>query len=200
MPLLPNTADELAVWSGGLWHRYRVSDPDRPRPKAVFPGTFDPLHEGHRQIAQLGAEILAVPIDFEISLANVDKQPMDPDEVFRRLAQFAAGQTVWITRAPTFVEKSRLFPNAAFLTGADTIVRIADTRYYGDCEAARDEAIDEITRRGCRFVVFGRCLQGPFLSLSDLPLPPSLSRLCTEVPERRFRVDVSSTELRNGRR
>ena len=196
MSLLPTTANELAVCNGGVWHRYRLGDANRPCPRAVLPGAFNPLHEGHQQIEQLGAEILAMPIDFEISMTNVDKQPLDPNEVVRRVKQFAAAQAVWITRAPTFVEKSRLFPNAVFLTGADTIVRIANARYYDDSEAARNEAIDEMASHGCRFLVFGRRAGGRFSLQSDLDLPPALSRLCSEVPEKRFRVDVSSTELR----
>jgi hypothetical protein len=196
MTLLPTNANELAVRTGGNWSRYRYDDADRPWPKAVFPGAFNPLHEGHRRIAQVGAEILALPIDVELSITNVDKQPLGPDEVVRRVEQFTAGQTVWITRAPTFVEKARLFPRSVFLTGADTIARIADARYYDDCETSRDRAIDEITRQGCRFLILGRCLDGRFRTLSDIRLPPSLSHLCTEVPEDRFRVDVSSTDLR----
>ncbi|MBC8873077.1 MAG: hypothetical protein H8E44_26895 [Planctomycetes bacterium] len=196
MSFLPTTANELAVRTVGVWYRYHPDDANRPRPKAVLPGAFNPLHKGHRQIAQLGAEILAVPVDFEISMTNVDKQPLDPDEVARRVEQFAVADSVWITRAPTFLEKSRLFPNAFFLTGADTIVRIADARYYDGSEAARNEAIDEITKHDCRFLVFGRRVDGRFSSLSDLDLPSALTRLCTEVPEKRFRVDVSSTQLR----
>ena len=197
MMLLPTDANELVVRNGGVWSRYGSGDADRPLPQAVFPGAFNPLHMGHQEIAQIGVEMLAVPIHFELSITNVDKQPLDRDEVVRRVEQFAAAETVWITRAPTFVEKSRLFPGTVFLTGADTIARIADARYYDNCDASRDRAIDEITRQGCRFLVLGRQVDGRFCTLSDIELPPSLSHLCTEVPEERFRVDVSSTELRD---
>jgi len=196
MTLLPTDTSELIICANGIWHRYRSDDADRPRPKAVYPGAFNPLHEGHRRIAQIGVEILTVPVHFEVSITNVDKLPLDPDDVVRRVAQFGAEQTVWITRAPTFVKKSRLFPTAVFLTGADTIARIGDARYYDKCDGSRDGAIDEIARQGCRFLVFGRQIDNRFCTLSDLELPSSLSQLCTEIPEERFRVDVSSTDLR----
>ncbi len=197
---LPTNASELSVRTRGVWMCYRSEDEDRPLPKAVFPGAFNPLHEGHRRIAEVGGETLAAPIHFELSITNVDKQPLDPNEMFQRIEQFPVEETVWITRAPTFVEKARLFPGAVFLSGADTIARIADARYYDDCDALRDEAINEIDRWGCRFLVLGRQFGGSFRVLSDIGLPPTLSRLCTEVSEERFRVDVSSTELRRGRR
>ena len=42
----------------------------------------------------------------------MDKPPLDYFEMERRLGQFAADQRLWLTRASTFVEKSRLFPGA----------------------------------------------------------------------------------------
>ena len=38
--------------------------------------------------------------------------------------------------------------------------------------------------------------EGAFVSLEDLDLPPVLKSLCTGVPESAFRMDISSTELR----
>lgn len=196
---LPANASELSVRVGGVWNCYRSKNERRLLPNVVFPGAFNPLHEGHRRIAEVGGEVAAATVHFELSIANVDKQPLNHDEVVCRIKQFALEQSVWITRAPTFVEKARLFPGAVFLTGADTIARIADVRYYDECDALRDEAINEIDRNGCRFLVFGRHFDGRFCTLSDIELPETLGLLCSEVPEERFRLDVSSTELRRQR-
>jgi hypothetical protein len=101
-----------------------------------------------------------------------------------------------LTSAPTFREKAALFPGAVFVVGADTIVRIGQVRYYGGDSDRRDEALAEIDRRGCRFLMFGRELDGRFATLQDLELPDALRDLCEEVPAADFREDISSTELR----
>lgn len=170
-----------------------------PAPPAIFPGAFNPLHAGHQRMAELAEKILGVPVEFEISIVNVDKPPLDYAELRRRVAQFSLEESVWLTRAPTFEEKSRRFPGAVFIVGADTIRRIADTHYYGNDAAARDAAIARIADRGCRFLVFARCVEGRCLDLEDLELPPALRALCQGVPREQFREDLSSSDLRTGR-
>jgi hypothetical protein len=164
---------------------------------AVFPGAFNPLHPGHLRMAEIAAARLAVPVNFELSIENVDKPPLDYTEMEQRAAQFTEQRLpLWFTRAPTFEEKSRLFPGATFIVGADTLVRIGEPRYYGNDSAAMEAAVQQIAERGCRFLVFGRLVDGKFQSLADLPLPESLRKLCDEVPPTLFREDISSTELR----
>lgn len=176
-----------------------VHAPDKPLaplPRAVFPGAFHPLHAGHRQMAACAEQWLGQPVDFEISIENVDKLPLDFMEIESRVAQFVPEQSVWLTRAPRFSEKADLFPGATFVVGADTIDRIGQARYYGGQQAAAHAAIEHLARRGCRFLVFARKVDGALRSLGDLQLPPALARLCREVPPATFRDDISSTQLR----
>jgi nicotinic acid mononucleotide adenylyltransferase len=161
----------------------------------IFPGAFHPLHAGHRRMAQLAEALLGRCVEFEISIRNVDKPPLDYSEIQQRLSQFGPDQTVWLTRAATFEEKSREFPGATFVVGADTIRRIADARYYGGQPAMR-EALQQIASRGCRFLVFGRLGPGGFVRLGDLDLPPALRQISIAVSAEQFREDISSTELR----
>jgi hypothetical protein len=163
----------------------------------IFPGAFHPRHDGHRRMVEVAEAMLGRQVEFEISIRNVDKPPLDYTAIEERLAQFAPGETVWLTRAPTFEEKSQAFPGATFVVGADTIRRIADPGYYGSPSAMR-EALERIAGRGCRFLVFGRLVPAGFVRLADLPLPPPLDSISQEVPAERFREDISSTELRRG--
>jgi nicotinamide mononucleotide (NMN) deamidase PncC len=161
----------------------------------LFPGAFNPPHWGHDRMAEIAARRYGGPVRFELSMTNVDKPPLDFIDIGERLEQLA-GRRVLLTRAPTFVEKARLAPGSVFIVGADTLERIADPSYYGGDVARRDAAIAEIAELKCRFLVFGRWMDGKFSTPAAPPLPAALLALCEDVPESEFRADVSSTELR----
>ncbi len=183
--------DVDAVWVEGP-----EGDRDHHCSGLIFPGAFDPLHDGHREMAALAEQRLGRPVEFEISLWNVDKPPLNYADLFHRVDQFAqTNSSLWLTRAPTFAEKSALFPNATFVVGADTILRIGDSKYYGGLRECR-EAIYAIRAAGCRFLVFGRLDGGDFHSGEDSEMPEELRALCTVVPADQFRNDISSTQLR----
>jgi hypothetical protein len=174
----------------------RVPDSAANAPAHVlFPGAFNPIHSAHRRMAESASKRLGKPVTFELSIANVDKPPLDYLEIADRLAQFA-GDHVLLTRAPRFVEKARLAPGCTFVVGSDTIIRIADAKYYSGGVEQRDAAIAAIVATGCRFLVFGRLIDSAFCSLSGASIPPVLRKICDEVPESEFREDISSTQLR----
>ena len=171
-------------------------------PRCLLPGSFNPVHEGHRRMlaaaaARLGAGTgAAAGAAFELAIVNPDKPPLSPEDAAARLAGFAGDETVWLTRAPTFPEKARIFPGATFAVGVDTIARIAEPRYYGGPEGLA-RAIALLGR--CRFLVFGRRAGPGFATLASIAVPAALRALCDGVSEAEFRADISSTELRRTR-
>ena len=186
--------------------------------KFLLPGSFNPIHEGHRRMlataaARLGAGTGGGPgardgpgvgngpgagaaAAFELAIVNPDKPPLSAEDAAARLARFAGVEAVWLTRAPTFPEKARIFPGTTFAVGVDTIVRIAEPRYYGG-PAGLAAAIS--TLGACRFLVFGRRAGPRFETLESTALPEALRALCHGVSEAEFRADISSTELRRSR-
>lgn len=161
----------------------------------VFPGSFDPLHEGHRLMARIAEEIAERPLAWELSVTNVDKPLLDYASIRDRAAQFT-GQRLWLTRAARFKEKLAIFPEGTFVMGADTYARLADPRYYGGSAAAAEEAIDAITEQARGLIVFGRMRNGAFEDAAQIDAPQRLRDVSYFVSQREFRLDISSTELR----
>lgn len=173
--------------------------PDGPAPAALLPGAFNPLHAGHVRLAQVAARRLGGPVHFELSAANADKPDLPAAEVDRRVRQFAGVGPVWVTQAATFVAKARLVPGVGFVVGFDTAVRVIDPRYYGDV-GCRDAALAELLAAGARFLVGGRVdPTGAFRQWSADLLAGRFAELFEVIPEAEFRVDVSSTQLREQR-
>jgi hypothetical protein len=168
-----------------------------PHPAVLLPGSFNPVHQGHMALARVAEELRQRPVAFEISVTNVDKPPLTGETVRRRLAQFAWKAPVELTRAPKFVDKSRLFPRCTFVIGADTAERLFPLKYNGGDETQMHRTFEEIANSGAGFLVAARIdATGRVRALKDIPMPHRYIDLFTEIPEHRFRFDGSSSEIR----
>jgi nicotinamide mononucleotide (NMN) deamidase PncC len=164
--------------------------------RLLLPGAFNPLHSGHQRMLQISEQITGHAGAYELSVANVDKPFLDYQEIERRLEAF--DRPVWLTHLPTFIEKARHFPDASFVVGIDTLLRIADAAYYAN-EKAMLDVFAEFMDLNTGFIVFGRDLQHEaFKVLDDVihELPASLASLCAGVDAATFAESISSTELR----
>jgi hypothetical protein len=162
-------------------------------------------------------------IFMELSLTNADKPPIDPVTVSERVNKFFQLDNLpehWgiiLTRAPLFSQKVSTLqscvidtsdgpvPNISFVIGADTLVRLINPKYYGDEESAMIEALRSM--KGVHFFAGGRQQQ-----TKDSPepvrfiagreeltgLPEDVKDMFTIIDEAEFRVDISSSQIRQG--
>jgi hypothetical protein len=170
-------------------------EPDQAVRASILSGSFNPLHEGHVRLAEAAADLAGLPKVFELPVTNADKGTLPAEEVERRLRQFAGRHTVVLTRLPLFTDKAAVFSGSVFAVGIDTARRLVDPRYYGGAAEMR-EALRAIDAAGCRFLVAGRVDRGRFRTLADVELPEEAEHLFEAIPAERFRMDISSTELR----
>ncbi len=188
------------VWTGHRSHVWLLPHGEvlphlAERPLGLIPGSFNPVHAGHRELREVAETMLGGPVAFELTIANADKPRLDFHSIEERIAQFHDGLLA-ITCAPLFVDKARLFPGTTFVVGFDTAARLIDPRFYGDSEARMQAAIGELRALGARFLVAGRLTGAGFQIADDLPGLAAYGDLFTSIPESRFRADVSSTALR----
>jgi hypothetical protein len=210
-PLLPGEtiqltselrADQIEALAAGALTSLCIEPDGRTRPDSALPallvsGAFNPLHEGHRGLAATAERLTGRTAAFELSVLNVDKQPLTAPELRRRAQQFQWRSPLWLTRAATFIEKASLFPGSTFVVGADTAERIVAPRYYQDSNDRVNAALEHIRSRNCRFLVAGRVDKDQrFLKVGHLDIPSGFKSLFDEIAEEHFRRDVSATELR----
>jgi hypothetical protein len=168
-----------------------------PTPPALLCGSFNPLHAAHLRLAEFVAHKFDVSAAFELGVTNADKPSLTAAEVRQRLRQFVWRAPVWLSRAPTFVEKAAHFPGTMFVVGSDTAERIVASKFYGDSVDQMREALVRLRVAGCRFIVAGRTdSTGRFVAPEAVSVPEEFRDLFVGIPEAEFRSDLSSTELR----
>ena len=166
---------------------------------AFLPGSFNPLHRGHRMMKKIAEKTLGCEVQYELCIHNVDKPTLNYIELKSRLEQFSPDEYV-LTNAPKFVDKASDLnedSSVTFVIGVDTLKRIVSPKYYGDNLTLRDDSIKELIRLDTKFLVFGRAEKGKFITLNEIEMPSELKQRCQGISETDFRDDISSTELRH---
>jgi len=189
--LLSGRADIVKVRPDGI-----MSEHTTLRGFAFLSGAFNPLHIGHSELAEAASRMLGRNVLFDLSVQNADKGQISHSEICSLLCQFQWPHEVVLTRKPLFAQKALYFPDAVFIVGYDTALRILQKKYYSDDNSNMLDFLSSFSETGCRFLVAGRHWDGAYHTVSDLNIPEGYNELFQELPENMFRVDTSSTLIR----
>ena len=182
--------------SDGLWTTSRPDD------SLILSGSFNPLHQGHIQMLSAAEKMTGKKGIYEISICNVDKPVLPKSKLLKRIKCFPPDNSFFVTALPRFTEKSTILPSSTFVIGYDTATRLLDPQYYdkNDFNYYSDAvvgALNIIAENHCSFIVGGRIdKSGQFKTLDDLKMPKKSRQLFELLPESKFRVDISSSQIR----
>ena len=151
--------------------------------KLVFPGSFNPLHDGHVEMLERAEKITGLRGVSRITVVNSDKPPLDYLTLSERINGLSK-YPVWVTNG-TFDQKIGLFPSATFVVGADTILRIADPKFYENDPVMLEDALDRIQKQN-KFLVFGRLIK-EIHGTQGSRYSKALLDCCDSVPQNLFR-------------
>jgi hypothetical protein len=164
---------------------------DLPAGAPLFPGTFNPPHEGHFAIAapERGH---GGPAVFAVCAAPPHKEALSVGDLLLRAKMLQGHHRLFTVGDPLYLDKARRFPGRTFLVGADAVLRMLDDRWGTPV----DPMLDEFLRLGTRFRVNGRQVEGRYVSAGDaIAQVPGRLRSIFEAVEGRW--DVSSSEARD---
>ena len=159
----------------------------------VLSGSFNPLHKGHTGLLIASEKEIVAKSLFEISIFNVDKNQIDFSDLNERINQFRSSGKLIITNSPTFTEKSSIFKKSIFVVGYDTALRLLDKKYYA---SDINDAYKEIKKNECSFLVTGRYIDKKYYDPNEINYG-EFKDFFAILPENKFRLDISSTILRN---
>lgn len=155
--------------------------------RAIYPGAFNPAHEGHKAIAKKTHAV------FNIEINPPHKGQLSVAEILQRLKGLRHHDTILTSGCPLYVDKSDRFNNHPIVMGADAFLRMLDPKWGPEPKAL----LNRFSQNGTKIMVFGREINGKWVSADEAISRVPESASCYDLVPVDGRWDISSTQLRN---
>lgn len=154
--------------------------------KLLYPGSFNPVHSGHLEMAKISKEVTGLDPIFLVSRRNADKEKISDEELFNRCLNIRFyGYNAVGCDFPIFAEKVKTYGNdLIFIVGVDTWSRIWDEKYG----PTKQQLMDLFKKQNIKFIVFPR---GNIIPMPMEGIMIGDNRISS------FKNELSSTQIRN---
>ncbi|NQV89391.1 MAG: hypothetical protein HQ488_03665 [Parcubacteria group bacterium] len=162
----------------------------------LFPGSFNPLHYGHQEMARWMEYRTGRRVVFQISQHHPIKVELafDEDLLCERLRQFRYRHPVVITsHAGLYFDKATKFPGAHILMGADALKHMLNPKFYANWDRSILYGLSCCNNRGTIFWVVDRLVDGNLLTLEDIEIPEAYQNLFRHLAAVN---EISSSQIR----
>jgi cytidylyltransferase-like protein len=170
---------------GSRYHRLLY-----PNPGPLYFGAFNPVHKGHRQVAEAAGHNTI----FGITQDGPHKESLTLANLLQR-SKMLKGKRILFTRGdPLYIDKARAKPESTFVLGVDALSRMLDPKW---CPVL--PMLYEFSKLGTKFLVAPRIVDGRPVYLEDVLRtqtfdPELMTSLFTEIKVEPS--SASSTEIR----
>lgn len=161
----------------------------------LYPGSYNPLHQGHINIAKEAKEHKQgkdKTVVFQIDLVHPFKGNISEEEALKRATQFEWKAPILITSGQfTYLQKATLLPGVTFILGADALKNLLKPEQY---PFIIYRLLTIFYNLQVKFLVADRKTDDVILTVDDFPDIEDFRDIFFRLP---IAEDISSTELRN---
>jgi len=169
-----------------------------PTNSAIFPGTYNPPHEGHFGIADTVSSLYGHRVVHQITIDSIHKQRLTAQRVLETAKMLKGHDVIFTTGDSLYVQKLERF-QLPMIIGVDALKQTLDPKWGIN----QDVLLDRFCKVGQPIFVNSRKIDDKIITLSDVLAETNLKNPFILSTNRRLFVsipglyDYSSTQLRN---
>lgn len=97
--------------------------------EGLFPGAFNPPHEGHFGIAKSFHELTWRRLTFQVTAHSPHKPPLTVVNMLQRAKLLEGYDRMFTKGLPLYLDKAKAYPNTPIILGPDALERILDPKW-----------------------------------------------------------------------